>query len=330
MVGADTVDLILERQVRMSKIFICGGAGFIGSNLVDLLVKEEHTITVYDNLSSGKKEFIASHLNSGAANLIIGDALNLEALTSAIKGHDLVIHLAANPDIRWALKNTKLDLEQGLLTTYNVLEAARLNNVKNFIFSSSGTVYGNITTHSSELDLGHLPVSLYGASKLAAEALISSFVECFDFKAVICRFGNVVGGRATHGAILDFCNKLKAHPNYLDVLGDGTATKPYVYVSDIVAGVWHAWTHNIENLGVYNISPPDAVSVRFIAERTVVNSPFPSAKIQYGEGSRGWVGDVPMYRLNADKIKGLGFNLQYTSEQAVEKSIKDIVKEVFR
>lgn len=311
------------------KIIIVGGAGFIGSHLVDLLVSDGHTITIYDNLSSGKKEFILPHLNSWKASLIVDDALNIKSLTSVMKGHDLVIHLAANPDIRWALKNTKLDLEQGLLTTYNVLEAARLNNVRNFIFSSSGTVYGNITTHSAELDLGHLPVSLYGASKLAAEALISSFVECFNFKAVICRFGNVVGQRATHGAILDFCNKLKTHPDYLDVLGDGTATKPYVHVSDIVSGVWHAWKHNTENLGVYNISPPDAVSVSMIAERTVANSPYPNAKIKYGEGSRGWVGDVPMYRLNADKIKNAGFGLRFTSEQAVEEAIKEIVKEVF-
>lgn len=311
------------------KIIVVGGAGFIGSNLINLLVKEGHTITVYDNLSSGKKEFISPHLASGQATLIMGDALNLRDLTLAMQGHELVIHLAANPDIRWALKNTKLDLEQGLLTTYNALEAARLNGIKNFIFSSSGTVYGNVVEHSSEMDLGHLPVSLYGASKLAAEALISSFVECFDFRAVICRFGNVVGQRATHGAILDFCNKLKSHPEYLDVLGDGTATKPYVHVSDIVAGVWHAWKNNKENLGVYNIAPPDAVSVSFMAERTVANSPYPSAKINYGEGNRGWVGDVPIYRLNANKIKETGFNLRYTSEQAVEKAVKEIVKEVF-
>ena len=200
--------------------FIVGGAGFIGSHLADQLVRRG-PVTVFDNLSVGKREFIAGHLASGSARLVEGDALDLETLTREMKDHDAVFHLAANPEARWGLERTRLDLEQGTIATYNSLESARLNGVKKFVFSSSGTVYGNNPEPCGEMDLGILPFSLYGASKLAGETLIASYVECFGLEGYICRFGNVVGPRGTHGAILDFCKKLQAHPEYLDVLGDG-------------------------------------------------------------------------------------------------------------
>src|SRR5580704_16224528 len=216
--------------------FVVGGAGFIGSHLVDLLV-ERGPVTVYDNLSVGKRAFIAGHLASGRAQLIEKDALDLDALVAASRGHDVVFHLAANPEARWGLERTRLDLEQGTIATYNALEAARLSKVTRFVFSSSGTVYGNIADACGEMDLGHLPISLYGASKLAGEALLSAYVECFGLTGFICRFGNVEGPRGTHGAILDFCKKLKAHPEFLDVLGDGRQAKPYLHVTDCVAGI---------------------------------------------------------------------------------------------
>ncbi|HEX3345332.1 MAG TPA: NAD-dependent epimerase/dehydratase family protein, partial [Polyangiaceae bacterium] len=181
--------------------FVLGGAGFIGSHLVDLLV-ERGPVTVFDNLSVGKKEFIADHLRSGRAKLVTADALDLEALTEAVRGHDLVVQLAANPEARWGLERTRLDLEQGTITTYDALEAARLGGVPRFVLSSSGTVYGNTTKPCSEMDLGMLPISLYGASKLACEGLVSAYVECFGLKGYVVRFGNVVGRRGTHGAIL--------------------------------------------------------------------------------------------------------------------------------
>ena len=174
------------------RFFVVGGAGFIGSHLVDLLV-ERGSVTVYDNLSVGKVEFIEGHLESGKAKLVQADALDLPALTEAMKGHDVVFHLAANPEARWGLERTRLDLEQGTIATYNSLESARLNGVKKFVFSSSGTVYGNTPNPCAEQDLGLLPISLYGASKFAGEALLAAFVECFGLQGFIVRFGNVVG-----------------------------------------------------------------------------------------------------------------------------------------
>jgi UDP-glucose 4-epimerase len=310
------------------RFFVVGGAGFIGSHLVDQLAPRG-PVTVYDNLSVGKVEFIASHLESGRAKLVQADALDLPALTEAMKGHDVLFHLAANPEARWGLERTRFDLEQGTIAVYNSLEAARLNGVKKFVFSSSGTVYGNTPEPCAEQDLGHLPISLYGASKLAGEALISAFVECFKLQGYIVRFGNVVGGRGTHGAILDFNKKLKAHPDHLDVLCDGRQSKPYLHVTDCVLGLLYVLDHAPDPLNVYNLGPSDWTSVTRIAEMCVAASPHPGARIVYSGGAQGWPGDVPVSRLVPDKLAKLGFTLRYTSDQAVEMAVKQIAREVF-
>jgi UDP-glucose 4-epimerase len=245
---------------------VVGGAGFIGSHLVDRLV-ERGPVTVFDDMSVGKEAFIAGHLATGRARLVVGNALDLPALTAATRGHDVVFHLAANPEARWGLERTRLDLEQGTIATYNALEAARLAGVKKFAFSSSGTVYGNVDTACAEGDLGQLPISLYGASKFAGEAMIAAFAECFGLEGYICRFGNVVGPRGTHGAILDFCKKLKAHPEHLDVLGDGRQAKPYLHVTDCAAGLLFVLDHaKGEKPAIYNLAPPDALILKRTAD----------------------------------------------------------------
>jgi UDP-glucose 4-epimerase len=310
------------------RFFVLGGAGFIGSHLVDLLV-DRGSVTVYDNLSVGKVEFIGTHLESGRAKLVQADALDLPTLTEAVEGHDVLFHLAANPEARWGLERTRFDLEQGTISVYNSLEAARLNGVKKFVFSSSGTVYGNTPEPCAEQDLGHLPISLYGASKFAGEALISAFVECFKLQGFIVRFGNVVGGRGTHGAILDFSKKLKAHPDHLDVLGDGRQSKPYLHVTDCVLGLLHVLDHASDPLNVFNLGPSDWTSVTRIAEMCVAASPHPGARIVYSGGAQGWPGDVPVSRLVPDKLAKLGFTLRYSSDQAVEMAVKQIAREVF-
>jgi UDP-glucose 4-epimerase len=308
--------------------FLVGGAGFIGSHLADQLVLRG-PVTVFDNLSVGKREFLADHLASGAVTLVQGDALDLETLTREMKGHDAVFHLAANPEARWGLERTRLDLEQGTIATYNSLEAARLNGVKKFVFSSSGTVYGNNPEPCGEMDLGILPFSLYGASKLAGETLIASYVECFGLQGYICRFGNVVGPRGTHGAILDFCKKLKAHPEYLDVLGDGRQAKPYLFVTDCAAGILHVLDNAPDKLNVYNLAPPDTTSVRRIAELVVAASPNPKARIDFGTTVQGWPGDVPVSRIKPDKLAALGFRVKNPSDGAVELAVKAVAREVF-
>jgi UDP-glucose 4-epimerase len=309
--------------------FVVGGAGFIGSHLVELLVARG-SVTVYDDLSVGKPEFIQAPLSSGRAKLVKGDACDLEALTAAMREHDVVFHLAANPEARWGLERTRLDLDQGTIATYNALEAARLNGVKKFVFSSSGTVYGNVAEPCGEMDLGLLPISLYGASKFAGEAMISAFAECFGLEGFICRFGNVVGPRGTHGAILDFCKKLTAHADYLDVLGDGRQAKPYLHVTDCVAGLLFVLEHaKGEKPAIYNLAPADSTSVKQIAEMCVASSPNKEARIEYGKTPQGWPGDVPRSLLKPDKLAKLGFRVRHTSDEAVRLAVAEVAREVF-
>ncbi len=308
--------------------FVIGGAGFIGSHLVDRLVSRGE-VTIFDNMTVGKRAFVADHLASGRAKLVVADALDLDALKAAMPGHDVVFHLAANPEARWGLERTRLDLEQGTIATYNALESARLNDIKQVVFASSGTVYGNVTHPCAETETNQLPISLYGASKLAGEALLSAYVECFGFTGTIVRFGNVVGPRGTHGAILDFCKKIKAHPEYLDVLGDGRQAKPYLHVTDCVAGVLHAFDKGEGRLRIYNLAPPDITSVKRIAELCVKASPHKNARIEYAGGSQGWAGDVPVSRINPGKLAALGFRVRFTSDEAVDAAVREIAAEVF-
>ncbi len=310
------------------KSLVIGGAGFIGSHLVDRLVSRG-PVTIFDNMSVGKREFVADHLASGAAKLVVGELLELDPLCDAVKGHDVVFHLAANPEARWGLDNPRLDLEQGTIATWNVLEAMRRGGVKSLVFSSSGTVYGDTAAVCAEGDLGALPISLYGAAKLAGEALISAFVECFGLRGLIYRFGNVVGPRGTHGAALDFFKKLEKTPNELEVLGDGSQAKPYVYVTDCVDGILFGLDRAAGPLDIFNIAPPDTTSVKRIAELCVAASPFPTASIRYTGGARGWPGDVPKSRLATDKLGELGWRVPKTSDEALRLAVTALSAEVF-
>jgi UDP-glucose 4-epimerase len=190
-------------------------------------------------------------------------------------------------------------------------------------------VYGDTKKACAESDLGALPISLYGASKLASEALVSAFVECFGFQGFVFRFGNVVGPRGTHGAMLDFLNKLKRNPNELEVLGDGRQSKPYVHVSDCVRGMLFGVDNAHERLNVLNIAPPDVTSVAQIAELCVRASPYPEARLLFTGGERGWPGDVPISRLNPEKFAELGFRVSHSSDQAVEAAVLALAREVF-
>jgi UDP-glucose 4-epimerase len=308
---------------------VIGGAGFIGSHLVDALVARG-PVTIVDNLSVGRLGFVASHLATGRARLVELDVLDLAALERALRDHDIVFHLAANPEARWGLERTRLDLEQGTIATYNVIEAMRRAEVPRLVFASSGTVYGDTPEVCAEGDLGALPISLYGASKLAGEALVSAFTSCFDLRAWIVRFGNVVGARATHGAVLDFLRKLAASRGAeLEVLGDGRQAKPYLHVDDCVRGVLHALDHATAPLNVFNLAPEGTTSVARIAALCVAASPWPAAPIRFTGGDRGWRGDVPVSRLSAARLASHGFALAMTSDQAVERAVLEIAAEVF-
>jgi len=308
------------------KAFVTGGAGFIGSHLVDKLLVNNYDVTVYDNLSSGKMEFIKSHLEKENFNFIEGDLIDLDNLNEEIKGHDVVFHIAANPFVRLGEKQTRLDLEQGAIATYNVLESMRINNIKKIVFSSSSVVYGETSGEPLPETFGPTnPISLYGAGKLAGEGLITAFCGTFDFQSWIYRFANVVGIRGTHGVIVDFIDKLNKNPKELEILGNGKQKKPYLHVSDIITGILFGFKNADEKINVFNLGPDTNTTVNRIAEMVVEEMKISDVKFKYTGGSRGWAGDIPKFQLDAGRIKKLGWKETYTSDEAVRKAIREIL-----
>jgi len=311
------------------RIFVTGGAGFIGSHLVDTLLKQGHTITVYDNLSSGQESFLYGHSHNSQFTLIKDDLLNMKSLKPAIKDHDIVFHLAANPHVRLGETQTDLDMKQGVIATYNLLESMRQHDISDIVFSSSSVVYGETPGNPLPETYGPtLPISMYGAGKLGAEGLITAFCGTFDFRAWIFRFANVVGSRGTHGVIVDFINKLKTDPQTLEILGDGKQRKPYLHVSDCVKGILFGHQHATDPINVFNLGPDDNTTVTTIAELVVREMKLQDVTFQYTGGKRGWKGDVPCFQLDASKIKNLGWTPSYTSDEAVQKSIHEIYQEL--
>ncbi|KYK28093.1 UDP-glucose 4-epimerase [Thermoplasmatales archaeon SG8-52-1] len=309
------------------KTFVTGGAGFIGSHLIDKLISKGNYVTVYDNLTSGNKQFLEKHRNNDKLKFIQADLLDFPRLKKETKGHEVVFHIAANPFVRLGEKQTRLDLEQGALATYNLLEAMRLNKIKKIVFSSSSVVYAETPPIAVPETYGPtLPISLYGAGKLAAEGLISAFCGTFGFQAWIYRFANVVGIRGTHGVIVDFIDKLNKNPKELEILGDGKQQKPYLHVTDIVSGMLHGFEHSNDQLNLFNLSCDSDTTVTRIADLVVEEMGLKNVKYKFTGGKRGWAGDVPRFQLDASKINSLGWKPNYTSDEAVRKSIREVLK----
>ena len=307
------------------RYFVTGGAGFVGSHLVDRLV-DMGAVTVYDNLSSGKKGYIQHHLEKEGFRFVQADLLERDNLARAMKDCDVVFHMAANPDVRRSIQETDLDLKQGTVATYNVLEAMRLNGIKIIVFASSSTVYGETAGKPIPEDYGPLqPISLYGASKLAGEGLVTAFCHLFDMQAWIFRFANVVGGRATHGVILDFINKLKQNPGELEILGDGTQEKPYIRVQDCVDGILYGLQYSENQVNVYNLGTSSATSVTMIGRILAEEMGLTDVKFKYTGGDRGWLGDVRQVRLDTSRMEKIGWKPKYTSDEAVRRAIRDIL-----
>jgi len=308
------------------KVFITGGAGFIGSHLVDRLISKGHQVTVYDNLSSGKKEFIEHHLEKDSFQFIEADALDLNTLTSSMQGHDIVFHLAANGDIRQGIVETDLHLKQGTIASYNVLESMRINGIKKIVFSSSATVYGEAPVIPLPEDYGPLlPISLYGAGKLAAEALISAYCGTFDMQGWIFRFANIVGKRMGHGVIYDFIEKLNRNPHELEILGDGCQRKPFVYIKDCADAILFGFANSNQGISVLNIGCSTSTDVTTIAKMVVEEIGLNGVRFKYTGGERGWPGDVPQLRFNTDKMRRLGWEAKYASDEAVRKAIREML-----
>ncbi len=305
------------------KVLVTGGAGFIGSSLVDKLMLLDYRVKVIDNLSSGRKENINYHLNRDSFEFIEADLLK-EDISQYFEGVDEVWHLAANPNVKSGLSNTKDMIDQNILVTYNVLEAMRKNNVKKINFTSSSVVYGESKIVPTPEDYAPLmPISLYGASKLASEALISAYSSSFGIKGTIFRLANVVGPRSDHGVIHDFIMKLGENKNTLKILGDGNQKKSYIYVDDCVEAMVLA-SNSEKDVDVFNVGSNDYISVKEIAE-AVSKAMGLQPVLEFGSEDRGWKGDVPVMLLATDKIKSLGWKLNYNSLEAVKLTAEKIV-----
>jgi len=311
-------------------ILVTGGAGFIGSHLIDLLLEKGHRVSCVDNLYLGRMENI-NHL-SGNNNFAfhkfdVLDFKRLDKLFSETK-FDVVFHLVANSDIKQSSKDTKLDLNLNFMTTYNVLEVMRLHNVKQIVFASTSAIFGETDQTITE-DMGPLiPISFYGASKLAAEAYISVFVHNFGFKAWLIRFPNVIGPRATHGILFDLMHKLKKDQSALEVLGDGTQEKPYLYVTELVAGIVFVWENADEDYNYYNLGSISTITVARIVEAMLEELELSkTTKINYTGGDRGWVGDVPRFEYSLGKVNALGWNAELNSEEAIRLTVRHLQKE---
>jgi UDP-glucose 4-epimerase len=310
-----------------NRILVTGGAGFIGSYLVDHLIDKGNITTVFDNMSSGKIGFIEEHLENPIFTLIKGDLLDRKAIEEACRDVDFVFHVAANPDVRLGTSDTKVHFDQNILATYNLLEAMRKNSVKKIAFTSTSTIYGEAQIMPTPENYGPLiPISLYGASKLACEALITSYSHTFDIQAWVFRFANIVGPRSTHGIIVDFIKKLRENPTRLEILGDGKQEKSYLHVSECIDAILYAIEKSKKNVNIFNIGSEDTISATRIGETIVEEMRLSGIRFTYTGGNRGWRGDVPRMRLDIEKLKAIGWKPVYTSERSVRETAKALIK----
>jgi len=307
-------------------ILVTGGAGFIGSHLVDLLLEKGHFVVAVDNLSLGRGENISHNLDNSNFVFFRANLLNKGEIKEIFEKYrfDVIFHLAANSDIAKSHENPEIDLENTFLTTYSVLEMMRSYNVKEIVFASTSAIYGE-TKKKIDENFGPLfPVSHYGAAKLASEAFISSFAENYGFKAWIIRFPNVVGERATHGVIFDFINKLKKDSERLEILGDGNQNKPYLYVKDLVEALVYIWEKTDEKINYFNVGVDSRTTVTTIA-KIVCEEMGLSPQFVYTGGDRGWIGDVPEFNYSLEKVHSLGWNAKRSSDEAVRLAVKAIL-----
>ena len=322
----------MPKTLGSQKIFVTGGAGFIGSHMVDRLCKDEKEVVVFDNLSSGKIENIKKWLKKSNFNFVHEDLLKPASILKPLSECETVFHLAANPEVRVGTTDPKVHYEQNMTATFNLLEAVRkVGCIKNFVFTSSSTVYGDAEEIPTPEDYAPLkPISIYGASKLASEALIMSYAYTYGFNAIIYRLANIIGPRAQHGVIYDFVNKLTKNQKQLEILGDGTQRKSYLYIDDCIDAMLTGMNHLHGRVEIYNVGSEDQVNVKVIADIVCQEMGLRDVEYVYTggvDGGRGWKGDVKVMLLSIEKIKELGWKPKLSSRQAVQKTVKAILHE---
>lgn len=314
----------------LERVVVVGGAGFIGGHAVDRLLRDPTTrkVTVYDNFSSGRDWHLESHSGDDRLAIVRADVKDLDALTQAMAGHNTVIHLASNPDIAKAMTDPTIDFDEGTLLTNHVVEAMRRSRVRQILYASGSGVYGDLGEIAASEDQGSLePVSTYGASKLAGEALIAAYCHMFDLIGCAFRFGNVVGPRQTHGIGFDFTRRLLADPTQLPIMGDGTQSKSYVHVSDVLDAVFLAAVRAPVPFCAFNVATGDYLTVSEIAELAVevVGLEPSTTEFRYAGGDRGWRGDVPIVRLNTNRIRALGWSNAMNTREAIRASLVSMI-----
>jgi UDP-glucose 4-epimerase len=303
------------------RALVTGGAGFIGSSLVDRLLADGHSVVVFDNFSTGREEFLPDARAHATFRLVRGDTRDVDALVEAMAGADMVFHLAANADVRFGTRHPRKDLEQNTIATFNVLEAMRTTGVRQIAFASTGSVYGEATVIPTPED-APFPVqtSLYGASKLACEALIQAYSEGFGFRAWIFRFVSILGERYTHGHVFDFYSSLRRDPSRLRVLGDGKQKKSYLYVQDCLDAILLATQRSTDRMNVFNLGTDEFCevndSIRWITEQLGV-----SPVLEYTGGDRGWIGDNPFIFLDTTRIRALGWKPRLTIRDGILRTL---------
>lgn len=304
------------------RYFITGCAGFIGSNLADRLLEDGHIVTGYDNLSTGREEFIAPALQSPNFTLVRGDMLDLPALTNAMRGAEFVFHLAANADVRFGTEHPRKDLEQNTIATFNVLEAMRANGIHQIAFSSTGSVYGEAQViPTPENTPFPVQTSLYGASKLACEGLIQAYCEGFGFQGFIFRFVSILGERYSHGHVLDFYKKLIENSKELPILGDGHQRKSYLYVQDCIDAMLCVIEKAQEKVNIFNLGTDEFCEVNASVELICNHLGLNPHRI-YSGGDRGWIGDNPFIFLDIAKIRALGWEPKLSIQQGIIKTLE--------
>ncbi|ANF22244.1 NAD-dependent epimerase/dehydratase family protein [Thermococcus piezophilus] len=316
------------------KVLVTGGAGFIGSHLVDRLMELWQEVRVLDDLSAGSLDNIGRWLNHERFEFIKGDMRKMEIVEKAVEDVEVVFHLAANPEVRIGSQSPELLYETNVVITYNLLEAMRKTGVKYLVFTSSSTVYGDAEVIPTPEDYAPLePISVYGGAKLAAEALISGYAHTFDFRALVFRLANIIGERSNHGVIYDFINKLRKNPDEMEILGDGTQRKSYLHMSDTVDGMLHIFEHfrkEGKTYDAYNLGNNDWITVREIAEMVSEEMGLnPAFRFIGGvDGGRGWKGDVKFMRLSIEKAKKTGWEPRLNSYEAVRRTVRELLSTI--
>lgn len=311
------------------KVLVAGGAGFIGSNLVDLLLSKGFDVVCVDNYFIGTKDNIAHLDGNPMFKMYESDLCDFDMLSKIfeLEKIDYVFHLAANSDIQASAKNPEVEYKNTYTTTFNILECMRIYGVKKLFFASTSAVYGNKTDELlTETTADLRPVSYYGAAKLGSEALISAFSYMNDFEVLVFRFPNVIGPRLTHGVVFDFIKRLKDNPAQLRILGDGTQCKPYIYVTDLVEAIVRFMDTRKKGVSVYNLGVEGATTVTRIADIVCEKMGLKDVKYNYTGGNVGWKGDVPKFQYDLSKIHATGWKARYNSDETVSKTVEEVLK----